>query len=361
MSVNLSKTHMPSLAVVGATGAVGREMLLVLEQYNMPLSSLRLFASSKSAGTTLPFRGKPITVEALAPAWYQGIDCALLSAGSSVSKQIAEDAVNAGLILIDNSSAFRMTPGVPLTVPEVNPESISLLKAAVQSQSRSGGIIANPNCSTIILLMALAPIHRAFGVSRAVVSTYQAASGAGSQGMDELLDQTRSVLNGTTPLPKVFAEPYAFNLFSHNSALDPVSGLNAEELKMIHETHKILSDPSVRISATCIRVPVMRAHCESVNITLRSPATLQDIHRVLSQAKGVEVIDDRANNNFPTPLKATGGDNVLVGRLRVDPSQHSPGQSLDTPTLGFDMFIAGDQLRKGAAQNAVQIAQMLYC
>lgn len=352
---------LPTIAVVGATGAVGREMLTVLEQRAFKHRAVRVFASPRSAGSKLPYRGGELTVEALTDAWPEGIDCALLSAGSGISKAMGHKMAAKGTVVIDNSSAFRMTAGIPLIVPEIN-----MHADRVCFPNGGGRIIANPNCSTIILLMAATPLHRAFGVDRMVVSTYQAASGAGWQAMEALGNETRAAMAGEQPKATLFPEPYAFNLFSHNSAMDPVTGLNQEEQKMLSETHKIWEDPSVRISATCIRVPVMRAHCESVNITLQKPATLAQVRAALSGAPGVQIIDDRAANRFPTPLKASGGDDVLIGRLRVDQSQLPRGSKVDpaalesTPTVGFDMFIAGDQLRKGAALNAVQIAEKIY-
>jgi aspartate-semialdehyde dehydrogenase len=316
----------PCVAIVGSTGAVGVEMISVLEQRRFPVGALRLFASPRSAGSVQSFNGAPITVEALGDTWHHAsgngprVDIALLSAGSSISKQYAPRA------------------------------------------TADGVVIANPNCSTIIFLVAVTPIHRALGIERAVVSTYQAASGAGAQAMAELENQTRDVLAGKPAQPKIFHEPYAFNLFSHNSQIDPRTGLNVEESKMILETHKIWGDASVRISATCVRVPVLRAHCESVNLTLRTPTTVAKLRELLSSAPGVRIIDDRAANLHPTPLKASGGDDVLVGRLRADPSQlpadTDPAHADTTPTRGFDLFIAGDQLRKGAAQNAVQLAEL---
>jgi aspartate-semialdehyde dehydrogenase len=357
------------VAVVGATGAVGREMLAVLEQRCFPLRALRVFASPRSAGSTLPFRGTSLTVEALTDAWPAGIDCALLAAGSGISKTMGPKMAASGTVVIDNSSAFRMDPNVALIVPEINMHADNAHSTKAGTSPTRGRIIANPNCSTIILLMAVTPLHRAFGIERMVVSTYQAASGAGWQAMEALERETRDALAGAAPRATLFHEPYAFNLFSHNSAVDPATGMNVEEQKMLAETHKIWNDPSIRISATCVRVPVMRAHCESVNITLRTPATLADIRRTLAAAAtdpnygGIRILDDRPANAFPTPLKAGGGDDVLIGRLRVDPSQlpTPPTATLDTtPTRGFDMFIAGDQLRKGAAQNAVQIAERIF-
>lgn len=358
-SPNSGHPRAPSIAIVGATGAVGREMLLVLEQRKLRHGPLRAFASPRSAGQPLPYRGGTITVEPLDDSallgWSGGgCDIALFAAGSGISKQWCPLFAKSGSCVIDNSSAFRMTPGVALVVPEVNPQHMPAHPGSA--------IIANPNCSTIILLVAITPLHRAFGIERVCVSTYQAASGAGAQGMDELELQTREVLAGRSAVPKVFDEPYAFNLFSHNSALDVLTGLNVEEEKMILETYKMWGDDSTRITATCIRVPVLRAHCESVNLTLRKPATLRQVRETLGKAPGLTVVDDRGANSFPTPLKATGGDDCLVGRIRVDPSQspHRLKTSDDTPVVGFDLFIAGDQLRKGAALNAVQIAELAF-
>jgi len=324
----------------------------VLEQRRFPASSVRAFASQRSAGVKLPFKSGEIVVEPVIDGWHRGINCALLSAGSSISKAIAPPAAEAGVVVIDNSSAFRMAPSVPLVVPEINADALP--------PRGKGCIIANPNCSAIILLMGLTPLHRAFGVERLVVSTYQAASGAGAQAMAALEQETRDAVGGAAPRATAFHEPYAFNLFSHNATVDPVTGLNGEEQKVIEESRKIWGDPSLRISVTCVRVPVMRAHCESVNVTLKTPATLAQVREKLGSFHGVRIVDDRAANRFPTPQKASGGDDVLVGRLRADPSQLPPGASPDSPTRGFDLFVAGDQLRKGAALNAVQIAERMF-
>ncbi len=350
----------PTVAIVGATGAVGREMLAVLEQRNFPHREVRVLASERSAGSKLPYRGKHLTVEPLTEDAFGGVDIALFSAGSGPSKRFAPIAAAAGAVVIDNSSAFRMDPAVPLVIPEINAEAIE--QAA--PKSGTGRIIANPNCSAIILLMALTPLRRAFGIERVVVATYQAASGAGAKAMEELETQTRDVLAGKEPRPQVFHEPYAFNLFCHNAPVDPVTGLNGEEAKMIEESRKIWSDPGLRLTAMCVRVPVMRAHAQAVNITLSRPATTAQVRAALESFPGVRIIDDRAGNRFPTPLKASGGDDVLVGRIRLDPSQpaHSSQSTTtspdDTPSVGFDLFVCGDQLRKGAALNAVQIAEL---
>jgi aspartate-semialdehyde dehydrogenase len=354
----------PTVAVAGATGAVGREMLAVLEDYKFPHADIRVLASSRSVGQTIPYRGSQLTVRELTADNLKGVDIALFSAGSGPAKQFAPAAVANGTIVIDNSSAFRMDHDVALTVPEVNPESVRPLvqqwgasldaRRAGRATGR-GGIVANPNCSAIIMLVALNPLRAAFGIERVIVSTYQAASGAGAKGMDELEAQTREVLAGRAAVPQFFHEPYAFNLFSHNTAIDPESGMNVEEKKMIEESRKIWNDREVGISPTCIRVPVMRAHAESIHVRLKRPASVADVRAALEHAPGVKLVDDRANNRFPTPLKASGGDDVLVGRVRPDPSAAPTGR--DTYT-DFKLFVAGDQLRKGAAQNAVQIAQM---
>jgi aspartate-semialdehyde dehydrogenase len=337
----------PRIAIVGATGAVGRELLTILEQRGTPHAELRLLASPKSAGTTLPFCGKRVAVSALGPRAFDGIDIALFSAGSGVSKEWGPRAVAAGATVVDNSSAFRMDAGVPLVVPEVNGE--ALPKAGARGSG--GGIIANPNCTAIIMLVALTPLKRAFGIERIVVSTYQAASGAGAKGMDELVEQTRAVLSGKDAKPSVFHEPYAFNLFSHNTAIDAVTGMNGEEAKVVQESRKIWGDPGVRISATCVRVPVLRAHTESINVTLKTKTTEALVREAIRKGAGVRLVDDREKNLFPTPLKASGGDDVLVGRIRRDASQ--------ADGVGFDLLVCGDQLRKGAAQNAVQIAEAM--
>lgn len=356
---------LPSVAVAGATGAVGREMLAVLEQRNFPHGAITALASAKSVGQRLPYRGGEIVVQELTAASLANADIALFSAGSGVSKQFAPAAANAGTIVIDNSSAFRMTVGVPLVIPEVNRDAMASLVMAYRSAKdkgtqRVGGIIANPNCSAIIMLVALTPIRRAFGIDRVIVSTYQAASGAGAKGMEELESQTRAWAEGRELAPVFFHEPYAFNLFSHNTTVDADTGLNVEEQKMIEETRKIWGDEHARISPTCIRVPVLRAHSESINVTLSKPVSVSEVRAALEGAPGVTVLDDRAGNRFPTPLKASGGDNVLVGRIRPDLSE-SAGSAFGSDQRGkhraFNLFVSGDQLRKGAALNAVQIAE----
>jgi aspartate-semialdehyde dehydrogenase len=326
------------VAIVGATGAVGTEFLHLLETREFPLASVRLLASERSAGRTLSLRGRPHTVELLTEDSFDGIDIAFFSAGGARSKEFAPAAVRAGAVVIDNSSAFRMDPDVPLVVPEINPEDIAANK----------GIIANPNCSTIVMLMAVAPLRKLAPVRRIVVSTYQAASGAGAQAMQELLDQTNDVLRERPITPCVFPHPIAFNLFSHNTRID-ATGYNEEERKMIQESRKILHDPNLRITATCIRVPVLRAHSESLNVEFEpgKRPSLDAIREALDAFPGVSVVDDREDNHFPMPIEASGRDEVLVGRLRTDLSNED----------AVDLFLSGDQILKGAALNGIQIAE----
>ncbi len=327
-----------NVAIAGATGAVGTDFIKLLEERNFPLKELRLLASERSAGKKIEFKGKELTVEVLTEDSFKGIDIAFFSAGGSRSKEFAAAAVNAGAIVIDNSSAFRMDPEVPLVVPEINPGDISASK----------GIVANPNCSTIIMLMAVEPLRQLAPVRRIVTSTYQAASGAGAQAMEELLEQTRTVVNGGTAAPSIFPHPIAFNLFSHNTKIDS-TGYNEEERKMINESRKILHDPSLRISATCVRVPVLRAHSISINVEFEAGQRpdLDAMRAALAAFPGVTIQDDAENNHFPMPLEASGKDDVLVGRLRYDLSNDD----------AVDLFVCGDQILKGAALNGMQIAE----
>jgi len=331
----------PVVAVVGATGAVGVELMQCLEQRRFPLSNLRLFASARSAGKTLPFKGKPVTVEELTEDSFRGIDIALFSAGGSQSKRFAPAAVRHGAVVVDNSSAFRMDAGVPLVVPEINPEAVREHK----------GIIANPNCSTIISITPLWPIHKINRIQRMIVATYQAASGAGAAAMEELRESTRAYLDGREYKNTVLPHPYAFNLFSHNTKIDPVNGYNEEEIKVMRETHKIYGDSSIRVTATCVRVPVLRAHSIAINFECERPITPAQVRDIMQTAPGVKVVDDVERNYFPMPKDASGQDPILVGRIRQDVSDPS-GRSIA-------MFVAGDQLLKGAALNAVQIAELL--
>jgi aspartate-semialdehyde dehydrogenase len=330
-----------NVAIVGATGAVGVELMSCLETRGFPVGTLRLLASPRSAGRTLPFRGQDLPVEALTEASFAGIDIALFSAGSSISRHYAAAAVRAGAVVIDNSSAFRMDPDVPLVVPEVN--------GAAAANHR--GIIANPNCVAAIAVVALAPLHRAHPIRRITIATYQAASGAGAAAMRELIDSTAAHLRGDAFAPTVFPHPYAFNLFSHNTGIDPASGYNGEELKVVAETRKILDTPDLSVGITCIRVPVLRAHAMAMNVEFDTPVSADEARLLLSVSPGLRIVDDRAANRFPMPSEASGADDVLVGRLRTD---------LGDPTgRTLAMFVAGDQLRKGAALNAVQIAELL--
>lgn len=339
-------TFNPVVAIVGVTGAVGQEFLNVLEQRNFPFSKLIMLASARSAGKKQTFKGVEYTIEELTADSFKGVDIALFSAGGSVSRKFGPAARDAGCIVVDNSSAFRMTQGVPLVIPEVNAQDMAHIKPG----KGQGAIVANPNCSTIIALVAVTPLHRAAGVKRMIVSTYQAASGAGHEAMCELEDQTRDVLAGKPAQPRIFPQQYAFNLFSHNSDLLD-NGYNEEEMKLVHETHKMWGDEGIRINATCVRVPVMRAHAESITLELDRPLTEEQAREILAAAPGVSLIDDRAGNRFPTPLDASGKDDVFVGRIRQDLS--SPDGH------GLSLFVCGDQLRKGAALNAIQVAEEL--
>jgi len=333
--------HSPAVAIIGATGAVGTEMIGCLEQRRFPLSRLRLFASGRSAGRRMPYGGQSLPVEVCTDEAFQGVQIARFSAGGAASRRFIPQAVRAGAVVIDNSSAFRMDAAVPLVVPEVN------LDAIVGHR----GIIANPNCVAIIAVVPLWPLHRAFGLRRIIASTYQAASGAGAAAMEELRESTRAALAGQSYEPRVLRHRYAFNLYSHDTAIDPQTGSNEEETKVIRELRKIMALPELPISVTCIRVPVLRAHAISVTAEFDRPVTAEAAQDVLAAAPGVRVVDDRANNHFPMPIEASGQGDVLVGRLRQDSSDVS-GHSLS-------LFVAGDQLLKGAALNAVQIAEAL--
>lgn len=336
----------PSLAVVGVTGAVGQEFLSVLSDRGFPYRSIKMLASKRSAGKHLTFEDNDYVIEELTADSFDGIDIALFSAGGSISKQFGPIAVDRGSIVVDNSSAFRMDENVPLVIPEVNPDAMKHIKLG----SGKGALIANPNCSTIICLMAVTPLHRCAKVVRMVVSTYQAASGAGAAAMEELELQTREVLEGKQPTCNIFKQQYAFNLFSHNAPVLP-NGYNEEEMKLVKETRKIWNDMNVKVTATCIRVPVMRAHAESVNLQFENPLDEDKARDILKSAPGVVVIDERPSNNFPTPLEVSNKDDVAVGRIRRDVSQDG--------NFGLDIFVCGDQIRKGAALNAIQIAEML--
>ncbi len=325
---------------MGATGAVGTEFLHLLEERNFPLKSLKLLASSRSAGKKLTFRGEELTVEELTENSFEGVDLVLASAGGSFSKKFNPIAVKAGAVVVDNTSAFRMDPDTPLVVPEVNPQDIAKHK----------GIIANPNCSTIIMNVPVFPLHKVNPLRRIVVSTYQAASGAGAAAMEELKVGARAILDEEPFEPKVLPHPAAFNVFSHNSDVGE-NGYNEEEMKMVLETRKIFHSPDIQITATCVRVPVLRAHSESINLQFTNPITEDEVREILAEAPGLRIVDDRPGSYFPMPKDASGQDDILVGRIRSDISQPDG--------CGVELFVCGDQIRKGAALNAVQIAEML--
>jgi aspartate-semialdehyde dehydrogenase len=331
----------PRVGIIGATGAVGAELLLCLEQRAFPLSGLRLFASNRSAGRKLRFRDDSIAVEELTDAALDGIDIALFSAGAATSRRFAPVAVQLGAVVVDNSSAFRMQPDVPLVVPEVN-------EAAIAGHR---GIIAVPNCVAIVAVVALWPLHQHCRIRRVIAATYQAASGAGAAAMAELRDSTAAWLEGTDFPPRVLAHPYAFNLFSHDTSVDPATGYNVEETKVMQELRKIMQSPELRIGVTCIRVPVLRAHSIALTVEFAEPVAPEVVREVLGAAPGVRLVDDAAHNHFPMPREASGQDDVLVGRIRRDVS--------DPSGCSVALFVAGDQLRKGAALNAVQIAERL--
>jgi len=330
--------HRYRVAILGATGAVGTELLELLEQRDFPLADLKLLASARSAGRTLPFKGEQLPLEAVNDDSFKQIDLVLASAGASVSKAWAAKAVAAGAVVIDNSSAFRMNPTVPLVVPEVNPQ------AAAAHQ----GIIANPNCTTILMAVAVYPLHQVQPIRRIVAATYQSASGAGARAMEEVKTQTQAILQGQEPVAELFPYPLAFNLFPHNSPLN-VEGYCEEEMKMINETRKIFGAPNLRVTATCVRVPVLRAHSEAINLEFDQPFDVAQAQAILSQAPGVKLVEDWEANYFPMPIDASGKDEVLVGRIRQDLSH----------AAGLELWLCGDQIRKGAALNAVQIAELL--
>ena len=330
---------MYSIGIIGATGAVGTEMLRVLEEREFPVSELHLFASAASAGKKLSFRGEEIAIETLTSHSFEGLDLALFSAGSEISKHWRHDVEQSGCIMIDNSSAFRMEPGVPLIIPEINAGDLK----------HHHQIIAVPNCSTIILLMAVAPLRQFGKINRIVVSTYQAVSGAGAKAMRELEEQSAQYLRGELVEPRVLPYPIAFNLFCHNTAIND-AGYNSEEWKMVQETKKILHDNDLAVTATCVRVPIFRSHSESINIEFENDRpSVELVREALADFPGVKVVDDRAQNHFPMPLESSGQFDVLVGHIRHDISN----------ARAIELFASGDQLLKGAALDAVQIAESL--
>lgn len=338
----------PRIAVVGATGCVGREALAILAQRGVAADRVLALASARSAGRRIPYTGAQLRVGALDDDALRGVDLALFMADAATARAHAPAALDAGVTVIDNSSAFRADPRAPLVVPEVNGRELAGTARPV--------LVANPNCSTILMLVALEPLRRAFGIIGVDVCTYQAVSGAGGAAMDELLAQTRAALDDEVIAPAAFHEPCAFNVFSHDAPTDPVTGVNGEERKMIEETRRIWGDAAVRICPTCVRVPALRAHTLALLVTLRRPASEAQVRESLAKGEGLRIVDDRSANRFPTPRNATGRDEVLVGRIRPDPCA-----ALDRRgrTRRWCALIAGDQLRKGAALNGVQIGVAL--
>lgn len=329
-----------NVAVAGATGAVGNQMIRCLEEMDFPARSVKFLASSRSVGRALRYKGEVLAVEELKEDSFKGMDIALFSAGGGTSEKYAPFAAKDGCVVVDNSSAWRMDPEVPLIVPEVNPGAIA--------QYKNKGIIANPNCSTIQMVVALEPIYREYGIKRIVVSTYQAVSGTGKKAIDELFDQTRAMINFLSYEKKVYPHPIAFNCLPHIDAfLD--NGYTKEEMKMVNETRKILEDDTIGVTATTVRVPVFFGHSESVNVETRKPVSAADVRALLEQAPGIKVVDDPLHNQYPLATDAAGQDLTLVGRIRDD-------ESIDN---GINMWIVADNIRKGAATNAVQIARVL--
>ncbi len=326
-----------NVAIMGATGAVGQEMLRTLEVREFPCTTLKLLASERSVGKKFPYRGRMLPVEKLDASSFQGVDLVLASAGASISKQFVKDILAAGAVIVDNTSAFRMDADVPLVVPEVNADALD----------RHKGIIANPNCSTAQMVVVLSPIHRAAGIRRLVISTYQSVSGTGQKAIDECLRQTRELLEGKTTVEnKVYPHRIAFNVLPHIDVfLD--NGYTKEEMKMVNETRKILGDEAIAITATTARVPVLRSHSEAVNVETKKKITAAEVRELLRTAPGVVVVDDPSRCDYPLPIYAEGRDETYVGRIRDDISNPS----------AVEMWIVSDNLRKGAALNAVQIAE----
>jgi aspartate-semialdehyde dehydrogenase len=328
------------VAVVGATGAVGNEMLAILEERKFPVKTLTLLASERSLGKELEFRGKSHPVKVLGEHSFTGVEIGLFSAGGSISQKFAPIAAAAGCVVIDNTSAFRYEPDIPLVVPEVNPEKIA--------EYKTRGIIANPNCSTIQMVVALKPIHDAAKIKRVVVSTYQSVSGTGKKAMEELAEQTRALMNFQDPVVKVYPHQIAFNCLPQIDVFLE-NGYTKEEMKMVWETKKIMGDDSIAVTATTIRVPVFRAHSESVNIETEKKITAEEARALLSKAPGIVVVDDPGRREYPLAIHAAGKDETFVGRIREDTSIPN----------GLNLWIVSDNLRKGAALNAVQIAEIL--
>ncbi len=329
-----------NVAVAGATGAVGNQMIACLEERNFPIKTIRFLASAKSVGRQLRFMGDMVAVEEMTEDSFKGMDIALFSAGGGTSLKFAPAAAKSGCVVVDNSSAWRMDPEVPLVVPEVNPHAIAGYKTK--------GIIANPNCSTIQMVVALNPIHKKCGIRRIVVSTYQAVSGTGKKAIDELFNQTRSMINFLNVEKNVYPHRIAFNCLPHIDVFLE-NGYTKEEMKMLHETRKIMEDATIGVTATTVRVPVFFGHSEAVNIETKSFISAADVKKLLENAPGVRVVDDPSKNLYPTAIDAAGQDLTLVGRIRQDESVAN----------GINMWIVADNIRKGAATNAVQIAEIL--
>ena len=327
-----------TVAILGSSGAVGKELLALLEERSFPIKKLILLASHRSAGEVQTFCGTELKVEETTKDSFKNVDLILASAGSSISRKWKDTIQSSGALMIDNSSAFRMDDNVPLVVPEVNPADAFKHK----------GLISNPNCTTILLALVLSPLTRNIPIKRVVVSTYQSASGAGAMAMEELGKLSKEVLDGITPNSKVFPYSLAFNLFLHNSPLQS-NNYCEEEMKMVNETRKILGDPELSLTATCVRVPVLRAHSEAVNIEFIQPFPVQQAYEILNSAPGIEIVEDFENNRFPMPSDVTGRDPISVGRIRQDISNPN----------ALELWLCGDQIRKGAALNAVQIAELL--
>ena len=330
-----------NVAVVGATGAVGEAMIEILEQRNFPVKQLFALASSRSAGKTIRFKGQNVTVTDLAEFDFSQVEIGLFSAGGDISAQYAPIAAAAGCIVIDNTSHFRRDDDIPLVVPEVNPEAIA--------DYNNRGIIANPNCSTIQMLVALKPIYDAVGITRINVCTYQAVSGTGKEAMQELASQTASLLNGQGATASIYSKQIAFNALPHIDSFQE-NGYTREEMKMVWETQKIFADADIKVNPTCVRIPVFYGHSEAVHIETREKLTFAAARALLSEAPGVELLDEREDGGYPTPVtEAAGQDPVYVGRLREDVSH----------PLGFNLWVVADNVRKGAALNSVQIAELL--
>jgi len=329
-----------NIAVAGATGAVGNQMISCLEERNFPVKSIKFLASSRSVGRKLKYKGRDIAVEELTEASFKGIDIALFSAGGGPSAKFAPFAASDGCVVVDNSSTWRMDPEVPLVVPEVNPHAVA--------QFRNKGIIANPNCSTIQMVVPLYPLHQEYGIKRIVVSTYQAVSGTGKKAIDELDSQTRAILNFKKHENKVYPHTIAFNCLPHIDVFLE-NGYTKEEMKMLHETRKILEDDTIGVTATTVRVPVFFGHSESINIETKRDVSAREVRALLERTPGVKVVDDPENNQYPLAIDAAGQDFTLVGRIRDDESIEN----------GINMWVVADNIRKGAATNAVQIAEIL--